>query len=257
MNMKKQHFSLVELLTVIAVIAILAGILIPTVGAVKESGRATQALTEAKGIHLAITSFYNDHKYLPSKDAANGTTNDIVYSNCTVVTTLTITSTETEITYNNCLPVGCRMANDDESGASVAYVELYSKRGILYLGGYTAGTEAKVELIGYPIKTESIQERNVTSNSLVLDTKIMNYDVSTYSTIGTVLEKEQIKRKYLEWYKKKFKYKFQTRGEPLVNAGDYGVIQTQFTEQMPVYILQNSWTFDGTWSGDMEVIALD
>ena len=77
--MKKQHFSLVELLTVIAVIAILAGILIPTVGAVKESGRATQALTEAKGIHLAITSFYNDHKYLPSKDAANGTTNDIVY----------------------------------------------------------------------------------------------------------------------------------------------------------------------------------
>ena len=79
MNMKKQHFSLVELLTVIAVIAILAGILIPTVGAVKESGRATQALTEAKGIHLAITSFYNDHKYLPSKDVSNGTTNDIVY----------------------------------------------------------------------------------------------------------------------------------------------------------------------------------
>ena len=77
--MKKQHFSLVELLTVIAVIAILAGILIPTVGAVKESGRATQALTEAKGIHLAITSFYNDHKYLPSKDVSNGATNDIVY----------------------------------------------------------------------------------------------------------------------------------------------------------------------------------
>lgn len=77
--MKKQHFSLVELLTVIAVIAILAGILIPTVGAVKESGRATQALTEAKGIHLAIKSFQNDHKYLPSKDISNGSTNDIVY----------------------------------------------------------------------------------------------------------------------------------------------------------------------------------
>ena len=77
--MKKQHFSLVELLTVIAVIAILAGILIPTVGAVKESGRATQALTEAKGIHLAIKSFQNDHKYLPSKDVSNGSTNDIVY----------------------------------------------------------------------------------------------------------------------------------------------------------------------------------
>ena len=77
--MKKQHFSLVELLTVIAVIAILAGILIPTVGAVKESGRATQALTEAKGIHLAIKSFQNDHKYLPSKDKDNKSDNDIVY----------------------------------------------------------------------------------------------------------------------------------------------------------------------------------
>ena len=77
--MKKQHFSLVELLTVIAVIAILAGILIPTVGAIKESGRATQALTEVKGIHLAIKSFQNDHKYLPSKDASNGSSNDIVY----------------------------------------------------------------------------------------------------------------------------------------------------------------------------------
>jgi hypothetical protein len=218
---------------------------------------AAEQLESVSNLNEISLPKYNSYLDYSGKETFHDMTNDIVYSNCTVVTTLTITSTETEITYNNCLPVGCRMANDDESGASIAYVELYSKRGILYLGGYTAGTEAKVELIGYPIKTESIQERNVTSNSLVLDTKIMNYDVSTYSTIGTVLEKEQIKRKYSEWYKKKFKYKFQTRGEPLVNAGDYGIIQTQFTEQMPVYILQNSWTFNGTWSGDMEVIALD
>jgi hypothetical protein len=85
----------------------------------------------------------------------------------------------------------------------------------------------------------------------------MKDDVSTYTSTGAIKEREQIKRKYLEWYSKKFKYKFQTRGEPLVNAGDYGIIQTQFTEQMPVYILQNRWTFDGTWSGEMEVIALD
>lgn len=218
---------------------------------------AAEQLESVSSLNEISLPKYNSYLDYSGKETFHDVTNDIVYSNCTVVTTLTITSTETEITYNNCLPIGCRMANDDKSGASIAYVELYSKRGILYLGGYTAGTEAKVELIGYPIKTESIQERNVTSNSLVLDTKIMNYDVSTYSTIGTVLEKEQIKRKYLEWYKKKFKYKFQTRGEPLVNAGDYGIIQTQFTEQMPVYILQNSWTFNGTWSGDMEVIALD
>lgn len=39
--------------------------------------------------------------------------------------------------------------------------------------------------------------------------------------------------------------------------GDHGVIETQFTEKKPVYILQNEWSFDGTWSGNMEVIALD
>ena len=205
---------------------------------------------------ISLPKYYSYLDY-SGKETFYNIENDTTYSNCTVVATLSIKSMETELTYGNCLPVGCRMANDDESGASVANVELYSKRGILTLGGYVAGTEAKVEIIGYPIKTESIQERNMTSNSLVLDTKIMNYDVSTYNKLGIESEKEQIKRKYLEWYKKKFKYKFQTRGEPLVNAGDYGIIQTQFTEQMSVYILQNRWTFDGTWSGEMEVIALD
>ena len=81
-------------------------------------------------------------------------------------------------------------------------------------------------------------------------------DVSSYNSDGSIKQTEQIKQKYLEWYKKKFKYKIATRGEPLVNAGDYAVIQTQFTQEMPVYILQNHWTFDGAWSGDMEVISL-
>ena len=79
----------------------------------------------------------------------------------------------------------------------------------------------------------------------------MQYDITVNDT------SEYIKRKYLEWYKKKFKYTYNGRGEPLVNAGDYGIIQTQFSAKMPVYILRNHWTFDGTWSGDMEVIALD
>jgi hypothetical protein len=149
------------------------------------------------------------------------------------------------------------MADDDTSGATIIYSELYCKRGIVNLGGYVANTEAKIEILGYPIKTKQLQERNVTSNSLVLDTQIMKDDVSTYNSDATPNESEQIKRKYLEWYKKKFKYSITTRGEPLINAGDYAIIQTQFTGQMPVYILQNHWTFDGSWSGDMEVIALD
>ena len=183
-------------------------------------------------------------------------TDGSIYHNCTVVSTVTSSSIHTEVTYNDCLPIGCRLANDDMSGATITSSQLYNKRGIINLGGYEAGTEAKIEILGYPIKTHTIQERNVTSNSLILDTKIMNYDPKTYNSIGGIAETEQIKRKYLEWYKKKFKYHITTRGEPLVNAGDYGIIQTQFTGEMPVYILQNHWIFDGAWSGDMEVIAL-
>ena len=207
-------------------------------------------------IDISLPKYYSD---LDHSGEETITVDGIVYTHCTVISTLTITSASTEITYGECLPIGCRVADDDTSGVTIINTELYCRRGILSLGGYVAGTEAKIEVLGYPIKTKQIQERNITSNSLVLDTKIMNYDVSTYNSNGSgaVAESEQIKRKYLEWYKKKFKYTFTSRGEPLVNAGDYGIIQTQFTGQMPVYILQNHWTFDGSWSGDMEVIALD
>ncbi len=65
--MKKHCFTLIELLTVVAIIAILAGILMPALGAIKNSGMKTQAATEASGIRTAIHSFYNDYKYLPAK----------------------------------------------------------------------------------------------------------------------------------------------------------------------------------------------
>lgn len=213
---------------------------------------------------------YNDFTSIPAAEQLESVSslNDISipkYSSIledqstAVISTLTLNSVNTEVSYSECYPTGCRIANDDTSGATITNSELYCRKGIITLGGYTAGTDVKVEILGYPIKTKQTQERNVTSDSLVLDPRIMNYDVSTYNSNGSgaVQQTEQIKRKYLEWYKKKFKYKFQTRGEPLVNAGDYTIIQTQFTQQMPAYVLQNHWTYNGTFGGDMEVIALD
>ena len=217
---------------------------------------AEQLLSVTNLNDISLPKYYS---YLDRSGTETIVVNGQMYTDCTVISTINCTSVNSEISYTDCYPIGCRLANDDTSGATITNTELYCRRGVVTLGGYVSGTEAKVEVLGYPIHTKQTQERNITSNSLVLDTRIMNYDVATYNSNGSgdVLETEQIKRKYLEWYKKKFKYKITTRGEPLVNAGDYGVIQTQFTQQMPVYILQNHWTFDGTWSGDMEVIALD
>lgn len=174
---------------------------------------------------------------------------DISYNgheNQTIITTVECTSISQEVTYSECLANAARISEKDTSGATLRDdYHLYARRGIINLAGLVTGKTASVDIIGYPIETKTIQERNVTSNSLVLETNLLKEDPGN-----------KIKAKYAEWYKKKFKYTITTRGEPLVDAGDYGIIQTQFSDQMPVYILQNHWAFNGTWSGDMEVIAL-
>lgn len=172
------------------------------------------------------------------------------------IATVDVSSINAEISYSECAPTGARIAPGDSSGASLQNSNLYARKGLVRVGGLVPGNPAKIQIVGYPIVTNQVQERDVTSDTLILDTKVMYEDVSSYNSDGSVKETEQIKRKYLAWYKKKFKYKITTRGEPLVDAGDYAIIQTQFTNKMPVYILQTHWTFDGTFSGDMEVISL-
>ncbi|AHF91896.1 hypothetical protein OPIT5_18370 [Opitutaceae bacterium TAV5] len=54
-------FTLVELLTVIAIIGILAAIIIPTVGKVRESARAAQCGSNLRQIQLANILYAQDH----------------------------------------------------------------------------------------------------------------------------------------------------------------------------------------------------
>lgn len=71
MNMKTRNtsaFTLIELLTVIAIIGILAGILIPTVGIVQQ--KATMATSKARISQYlsAIQSFKGEYSYYPFSD---------------------------------------------------------------------------------------------------------------------------------------------------------------------------------------------
>ena len=77
--MKTSHssplaFTLVELLTVIAIIAILMGLLFPVIGAVKDKARGVEATNMMKQLVTAITQYNAEYGKFPVADNPNVTT---------------------------------------------------------------------------------------------------------------------------------------------------------------------------------------
>ena len=58
----KEGFTLVECLVVVAIVAILAGILIPVIGSVRESARDTACISNLRQYGIAAQLFLTDHK---------------------------------------------------------------------------------------------------------------------------------------------------------------------------------------------------
>ncbi|MBO4648448.1 MAG: prepilin-type N-terminal cleavage/methylation domain-containing protein [Lentisphaeria bacterium] len=71
--MKHRLFTLVELLTVIAVIAILAGIAIPVVVGMQSKGKETSARADMNAIKIALTQFKADYSIFPVAPSTNDT----------------------------------------------------------------------------------------------------------------------------------------------------------------------------------------
>jgi len=68
---RRSAFTLIELLTVIAIIGILAAIIIPTVGSVRDSAKASTCLSNLRQVGLAAIVYANDNKNL-LPDAGTG-----------------------------------------------------------------------------------------------------------------------------------------------------------------------------------------
>ncbi len=66
-------FTLIELLTVIAIIGILAAIMIPTVGTVRKKAKGVQCVANLRELFVAINLFANDWKHYPTMNCENPT----------------------------------------------------------------------------------------------------------------------------------------------------------------------------------------
>lgn len=192
---------------------------------------------------------YENFESVPSAEQLNSTENislpkynSTVSNDTTEITKTKIKQNRVEITYSECLPVSVLPEN------KVHADNMFCRRANLNVSVSEAEPEIEVTINGHKIETVQTQERSVTKDTLIIDTQLMRDDPNN-----------SIKKKYQNWYGKKFKYAMNTRGEPLVDAGDIAKIQTPFSGKDKLingYVLQNHITFDGTWGGDMEVVKL-
>ncbi len=65
MKSTRRAFTLIELLVVIAIIALLIGILLPSLGSARNEGRALKCAANCRSIAQAVTLYTVDNKYFP------------------------------------------------------------------------------------------------------------------------------------------------------------------------------------------------
>lgn len=205
----------------------------------------------------------------PHAEALDYTTNIAMYEYDTIIEneasslgTMDISSTiDTRISYS-VASEGIQIDIADEEQQNRGLVSIiegpYSQHAIIRLNY----SESDISL---PIKIEVRGRKAVTTQTIPkgADKDTLMLDSGLTLTVPNNLKVKNNNRDektfyYTDWYGAKFKYKFKTRNEFLVKAGDIIYFETPFTNGQPTkigYVLRNSYS-DNNESGEMEVITL-
>ena len=104
--MKQQHFTLVELLVVVGIIALLAGLIIPAVGMAQTSARRTACLSNQGQVMKIMRTFMNegDKQLLPNSLTTNGTWTRVLFEKNKLQNDLTVARCPSIILSSNAAP---------------------------------------------------------------------------------------------------------------------------------------------------------
>ena len=115
-RIRRTAFTLIEMITVIAIILILMGLLFPAIQGVKESQRKTEAKHTGLQLSGAIRQFYVEYgKYPVAASAITSSTNDVILSDTTA--------------HNNLLPVLLNIP----TGWNATGPEQLNTRGVVFM----------------------------------------------------------------------------------------------------------------------------
>jgi prepilin-type N-terminal cleavage/methylation domain-containing protein len=151
-QVSRKAFTLIELLVVVSVIAILIGILIPTVSSSILRGQKVRAEGDVRRIHAAWKSYYNEYGHWPSFAGENISTGKPMDAGC--VHTLTVRFEENAVENPKRIKF-IELAGDQFSGSgtNVFVVDPWGMPyRVLFDVNYTGG----VERTGFPTVYDNV-----------------------------------------------------------------------------------------------------
>lgn len=135
----KKGFTIIEIMVVIALIGILAAVLVPKFGGVKDTAKNVGMLTNAKVVEAYVASVIDSYKVTESTLLATAITNQFTGDNALASPyTGTPAAGNISVTTGDAYSPGITAAGDEDDDAGVIYVVVDDDSLDVYINGFDA-----------------------------------------------------------------------------------------------------------------------